>query len=120
MHIYYLLSTLLVGCHCFSPHPSCFRRRINVLASTLPTITELSSDPFTKQISHSEAVISLLIENETSDELPPLLKAQLSHSDGIRGFFATYLTHERSPNNVVPAALRQAMELSENHEHLID
>jgi hypothetical protein len=121
MNIYFL-STLLIGCHSFRPHAtrSYFRGNVNVFASTLPTVTELSSDPFMKQISHSEALVSLLLENDANVELPSLLKAQLSHSDGIRGFFATYLTHERSPNNVVPTVLQRAMESSENHMDLVD
>lgn len=120
----YLLSTLLIGCHCFSTHVNRITRqsfRDSLLkASTLPTIAELASDPFMKQLSHSEALVTLLVENDTSEELQSLLKAQLSHADGIRGFFATYLTHERSANNAVPVVLKQAMESNENHEDLVD
>jgi hypothetical protein len=55
-----------------------------------------------KQVQHSEKLVTLLAAsssneldggNDDTDEIASdLLKAQLSHSDGIRGFFVTYLT----------------------------
>ena len=52
-----------------------------------------------KQIGHAETLIKLLSQaNEENDDeqqqqsLENLLTAQLSHSDGIRGFFVNYLT----------------------------
>lgn len=119
----FLSSTLLIGCNCFIPPAIArlsFRDRALFGASKIPTIIELTSDPFMKQVAHSEALVNLLIEGDTSEELQSLLQAQLSHSDGIRGFFATYLTHERSPNTTVPEVLQQAMESNTNYEELVD
>ena len=56
-----------------------------------------------KQLSYAAEICSLLEgssasstdDNTRNDELASeLLRATLSHSDGIRGFFATYLTGE--------------------------
>jgi hypothetical protein len=76
----------------------------------LPTIEQLSSDPFIKQVSYAERVIveclmmdtssndanaeesANCVEIEQNKKKLAMLKAQLSHSDGIRGFFVTYLT----------------------------
>ena len=80
-----------------------------------------------KQIGHAEAVIELLSsqENEAFENqqqlllLEELLTAQLSHSDGIRGFFVNYLTASASDsdtdvsspadNSMVPEVLQKAM-----------
>jgi hypothetical protein len=74
----------------------------------LPTIEQLSTDPFMKQVSYAERVIAecLWIDTKSFEDMNAesaenekkknkkleMLKAQLSHSDGIRGFFVTYLT----------------------------
>lgn len=69
--------------------------------TAIPTIDQLSSDPFMKQIGHASGIVTLLeMENNDNEskegeeqvKVTELLKAQLSHSDGIRGFFVTYLT----------------------------
>ena len=59
-----------------------------------------------KQIGHAETIIKLLSQNkeEKNDEeedssLEKLLTAQLSHSDGIRGFFVNYLTATTSDDD---------------------
>lgn len=67
-----------------------------------------------KQVEHSSKILDLLEEStkeEDNDELERMLISQLSHSDGIRGFFVTYLTGESSPadNPTVPVALQKAM-----------
>jgi len=80
-----------------------------------------------KQVGHSETLVTMLAEsiaNEKDEEstamVTNLLKAQLSHSDGIRGFFVTYLTamggsSDETNNNTpadettVPEPLIQAM-----------
>lgn len=79
-----------------------------------------------KQISHAEALIELLLSSQDDDDdnqqlqlvLEPLLTAQLSHSDGIRGFFVNYLTASTSDaddiswpadNPMVPEVLQKAM-----------
>ena len=49
--------------------------------------------------------------DEDKDQIKGMLKAQLSHSDGIRGFMVTYLTGNASPADdpTVPAVLQEAM-----------
>jgi len=57
-----------------------------------------------KQVGHAEAIVNLLLlsQDDTRQQetdllvlLESLLTVQLSHSDGIRGFFVTYLTGSR-------------------------
>lgn len=95
----------------------------NPIRTVLP---KLSKDPFMKQIGHAEALIELLLSSQDDDDdnqqlqlvLEPLLTAQLSHSDGIRGFFVNYLTASTSDaddiswpadNPMVPEVLQKAM-----------
>ena len=93
-------------------------------ASDLPTVKELSTDSFMTQVSHASKLVQSLqtyASNEGGEEednavaeyrLTDLLTAQLSHSDGIRGFFATYLTGEGetvADKEKVPIPLRHAM-----------
>jgi len=73
-----------------------------------------------KQVSHSEKLIPLLQKNSNvleQQELIQRLKAQLSHSDGIRGFFVTYLTgmDDNTPadQSEIPQALVTAMEAAD-------
>lgn len=77
----------------------------------IPTVEQLSKDAFMQQVAHADALVHLLDENEDNEELGKLLKAQLSHSDGIRGFFVKYLTGDESPADKpsVPAVLQEAM-----------
>lgn len=81
--------------------------------SAAPTLEELAKDPFMKQVSHASTIVELLEDNkeENQDELKRMLTTQLGHSDGIRGFFVTYLTGETSPADdpVVPSVLKEAM-----------
>lgn len=99
-------------------------------APEIPTVDELSKDPFMKQLGHAQTVFELLSQEETEEKnnyLESLLTAQLSHGDGIRGFFATYLTQgddaNPSPadNKSVPEALQKAMSkvLIEDADELI-
>lgn len=74
-----------------------------------------------KQVSHAEKLVEMLQQNTVEDTnkkedenelLDQLITAQLSHSDGIRGFFVTYLTSESSPvadQPTVPPSLLNAM-----------
>eukprot|EP00551_Chaetoceros_affinis_P010490 CAMPEP_0203665068 /NCGR_PEP_ID=MMETSP0090-20130426/2337_1 /ASSEMBLY_ACC=CAM_ASM_001088 /TAXON_ID=426623 /ORGANISM="Chaetoceros affinis, Strain CCMP159" /LENGTH=256 /DNA_ID=CAMNT_0050528503 /DNA_START=48 /DNA_END=818 /DNA_ORIENTATION=- len=102
--------------------------------TTMPTIEQLSSDPFMKQLGHATEVVSLLrsiceggdeaasaTEKGVADEelLIDLLKAQLSHSDGIRGFFVSYLTGDGvtpADADEVPPPLLSAMNSVETDE----
>lgn len=66
----------------------------------LPTVEQFASDPFMKQVSYAGRLVPLLSVNSAEDELQNeisrRLQAQLSHSDGVRGFFVTYLTGSSS------------------------
>eukprot|EP00956_Cyclotella_meneghiniana_P039742 scaffold178271_cov36-Cyclotella_meneghiniana.AAC.1 len=66
-----------------------------------------------KQLGHTSRLIPLLHE-ETSQvsksDLSELLNKQLSHSEGIRGFFAVYLTSPESLEaDDVPSVLVEAV-----------
>jgi len=96
--------------------------------SNLPTIDQLSKDPFMKQVSHASSLVSLLDDNTPPEQtttdvaVTPLLEAQLSHSDGIRGFMVTYLTAaEGSPadRTTIPGALREALRSVEDATDLV-
>ena len=86
-----------------------------------------------KQVSHAAKIVSALEKNEVNEEnenyLESLLTAQLTHSDGIRGFFVTYLTHDgndhehdgdmnavNTAKSVVPSLLISAMEKANSDE----
>ena len=82
---------------------------------------ELASDDFMKQVSHTEKIVPML--QSDSDDVVELLKAQLGHSDGIRGFFVTYLTmagdNTPADQRDVPSALLTAMKESPNGSELV-
>jgi hypothetical protein len=72
------------------------------------------------QVSHSEKLVPLLKEDSQvleQEEIIARLKAQLSHSDGIRGFFVTYLTgvgdDTPADQSSIPQALVAAMEVAD-------
>ena len=99
------------------PKPSaCF-------SSKFPTLEELSSDPFMKQVSHASEIVTLLGKVETGNkQLEEMISAQLSHSDGIRGFFVSYLTGEEpSPadDDDIPKPLVSAIQENKNKKELI-
>jgi len=75
----------------------------------MPTVTQLSNDPFMKQVNHASYLITLLGKDDPT--VGDLLTAQLAHSDGIRGFFASYLTSDdgTADRKEVPEPLIQAM-----------
>lgn len=90
-------------------------------SNQLPSVEELASDPFMKQVSHSEKVVQML--STDPDASVELLKAQLGHSDGIRGFFVTYLTMmgDSTPADLpeVPPALLSALQEAANEKELV-
>lgn len=73
-----------------------------------------------KQLGHASQLIPLLHEGdlkELSDSaaLLEILSRQLSHSDGIRGFFAVYLTSPQSmTTEEVPAVLAEAVRAADS------
>jgi len=65
------------------------------------------------QLSHAANLVQQLsMKDMPQEELTERLTAQLSHSEGIRGFFATYLTGEGdtvADLHEVPTPLAKAM-----------
>ena len=87
----------------------------------LPTIDDLKNDGFMKQVSHALELVEM-IGNETMDqnELTNMLKAQLSHSNGIRGFFVNYLTVDGPADlDQVPESVMKAMASIEDQSDLV-
>lgn len=74
----------------------------------LPDVKELSTSPFMKQVQYGTEMTTALHtmstttssttlddeDDEVYDKMKESLEAQLSHSDGIRGFMVAYLTGE--------------------------
>jgi len=83
----------------------------------LPTLQQVRTDPFMAQVQHAHSIVTAMIEIETSREvanrseegLIELISDMLSHSDGIRGFFVTYLTMDLESEFVVPKILLLSM-----------
>lgn len=97
-----------------------FARNAAILQA-MPTIDQLSKDPFMKQVSYAAEIVPLL-STEEDEHLSELLKAQLSHSDGIRGFFVNYLTAKgetSADSTVVPPPLVSAMQTVQDRNDLI-
>lgn len=71
-----------------------------------------------KQVTYAATIASELTNDDFVEER---LVAQLSHPDGIRGFFVAYLTGEgetAAENDIVPTALQNAMK-QVNQDELI-
>lgn len=88
---------------------------------------QVTNDPFMKQVGHGSMIASALsteASKENEEQITELLSAQLSHSDGIRGFFVSYLTSSDESEDIdevdvdVPSALVAAMGTA-NKEELI-
>mmetsp|Transcript_50369 Transcript_50369/g.107274 ORF Transcript_50369/g.107274 Transcript_50369/m.107274 type:complete len:243 (+) Transcript_50369:128-856(+) len=83
--------------------------------AALPTADEVSTDDFMKQLGHASNIIPLLHpagdDNEVeSTSLLEVLSRQFGHSDGVRGFFAVYLTSPESlTKEEVPTILAEAV-----------
>ncbi len=66
-----------------------------------------------KQVQHGmELTNELLLNKEEDQDLKECIRAQLSHSDGIRGFMVSYLTADQTlaDDPQVPNALLQALQ----------
>lgn len=95
----------------------------------LPTLEQAAKDSFMQQISHAGDIVAYLNNNDhnggdgDSQVVVDLLTAQLSHVDGLRGFFATYLTGEgdetAADQEKLPLELVRAME-NVDQKQLID
>ena len=89
----------------------------------LPSVHQVSTDTFMRQLGHASQIIPLLQPHEDGDApsdeeisaLSAVLSRQFSHSDGIRGFFAVYLTSPESlaVNDDVPMVLAEAVRNSD-------
>ncbi|KAL3798296.1 hypothetical protein HJC23_000210 [Cyclotella cryptica] len=91
--------------------------------NTLPTVQEVSQDDFMKQLGHTARILPLLhptngtvVSQEELNALRRVLEEQFKHSEGIRGFFAVYLTssesllvEENDDDDNVPRVLREAI-----------
>ena len=79
-----------------------------------------------KQVNYSFEIVPFLsksnwdkAQTEDKDLVCELLKAQLSHSDGIRGFFVSYLTGDGTmvaDEEDVPLPLVEAMKAADEKE----
>jgi hypothetical protein len=82
--------------------------------------TQLLTDNFMKQVSHAQNIVSMLKDHSDEDatNVRERLEAILSHSDGIRGFFVTYLTTESrsSPAEPVPPLLIHVLDTVDSAE----
>jgi len=78
----------------------------------IPTLEQLSTDPFIKQVQHAEFICGLLEEDDgrETDVVMKRLRAQLSHEEGVRGFMVTYLTVKKQKESLdIPPALLKAI-----------
>ncbi|GFH56918.1 hypothetical protein CTEN210_13394 [Chaetoceros tenuissimus] len=86
----------------------------------LPTLDQLKSDSFIDQVGYASQYVPLLSQEDI--DVADMIEAQLSHSDGIRGFFVSYLTGD-SPSpadeEVIPAPLKAALESQKSSSDLI-
>jgi hypothetical protein len=87
----------------------------------LPTLEQLSKDPFMKQVQYGYELtneLHLLMNNNNNDSkknddtvLGDSIRAQLSHPEGIRGFMVSYLTADATPadDETIPSVLLDAL-----------
>jgi hypothetical protein len=76
-----------------------------------------------QQVTNSQQMLDSLRQSDDSQEFADRLTALLSHSDGIRGFFVSYLTDPSLDASAdlpqVPASLVKAMRASDKDDILI-
>jgi len=120
--------SLISSARCFLVQPlikrSSFQltHRTKFSASKLPDIERILKAPFMEQVKIGGLVTQALElpPNEADSTLPQVLSAQLSTSDGIRGFFVSYLTLDASPTPPPPLLASTISNLSGSTEHIID
>ena len=109
----------VVGFAALHPLTHLSQHRTLLTLSIVFPFLQLKSDPFIQQVNYAESLVSALQSRDLNAvAVAPLLEAQLSHSDGIRGFFVTYLTANTSTDGdidanmatTVPPALINAMQ----------
>ena len=82
-----------------TPSSALFASRAATLLDNLPDVEQLSTAPFMKQVQYGSEMTTALQSMTDDDETTKMkasLEAQLSHSDGIRGFMVAYLTGTNS------------------------
>lgn len=92
-------------------------RSIRSNMKALPTKIQVSNDDFMKQLGHASQIVPFLHprdgsspSEEESAAVSEVLCKQFEHSDGIRGFFAVYLTSPESLTvEEVPSVLAAAV-----------
>jgi len=98
--------------------PQSFQKSI-IAYSTLPDVEDLKSGKFIDQVSYgAELAASLNKDDGDQKQILQLLQVQLSHSDGIRGFFVSYLTMDQGTEDEfnVPKLLVQAMDSADDED----
>ena len=117
------LAFIVVASSCLGAHKvSAFMttpRPVVIMAHlpAFPDVNQVATDGFMKQLGHASQLIPLLhpqdgkaLSDDETNYLRDVLFRQLSHSDGIRGFFATYLTSpELLTVDHVPEVLAEAV-----------
>ena len=76
-----------------------------------------------KQVQYGFDLTTEIAASPDNADLKESIQAQLSHSDGIRGFMVSYLTAENSPADLdtIPPVVWEALQYQAEHksEHLI-
>jgi len=74
------------------------------------------------QVNYASEIVPLLAKENNHANLTEMISAQLSHSDGIRGFFVAYLTGvgpSPADDETMPLPLSNAIEKNQNKKELI-
>lgn len=108
------LNLASVSCFVLAPqhtnNPTPLLSLFSQSSATSFTIDQLTTDPFRKQLGYAAEICARLAEHEEgNDDVTQLLQAQLSHSDGIRGFFVQYLTTGEDSKEFLPRPLQTAL-----------
>jgi hypothetical protein len=95
-----------------------------LFSTKLPSMEQLSSDSFMNQVNYASEIVPLLEQETDENLLTDMISAQLSHSNGIRGFFVSYLTGgdvSVADDENMPQPLRTAIaqNLNANKKELI-
>lgn len=81
-----------------------------MLDCQLPSLQQVTTDSFTDQTYHATTIVNELVTSlERSQTLQDLVSGQLSHKDGIQGFFAVYLARSAADVGVMPGPLSHAI-----------
>ena len=97
-------------------------RAMSTSRRSLPSMESYLTEPFVRQLTYAKPLVSMLDDTDQQETAEPYLTAQLSHSDGIRGFFATYLTTEppcAADQQTLPVALQKSLGAVEDASDLV-